>query len=243
MPTAKKTSTTSKKSTTSITGTKARGTRDTRVSRATSPLSVSVYSLTGKESGTMDLPKEVFGTKVNLPLLRQAIRVYTSNERSHNSNTKTRGEVAGSTAKMGAQKGGGRARHGAKRAPIYVGGGIALGPKSRKVELDLPQKMRRAALLSALSQRASENAVIGVAGLDKASGKTKELASFVKALNKKNILLVIDQKLEAAQRAVKNIPGLHMTLVNQLNAYDVVKHQTVIFTKDAALKLNSEGVK
>ncbi len=205
--------------------------------KKTGALSVSVYSLTGKASGVMELPKEVFGVEVNRALLAQAMRVYINNERAHHSHTKTRGEVEGSTAKMGPQKGGGRARHGSKRAPIYRGGGIALGPKYRKVELELPQKMRRAALLSALSLRANEKAVFGIAGLDKASGKTKEVATFLQAAEKKSVLMIVDGKAEAFRRAVKNIKGAHLMSANQLNAYEIIKHQNLIMTSEAVKAL------
>src|SRR3989344_1873864 len=102
----------------------------------------------------MALPKEIFGQEVNTKLLAQAMRVYMTNLKKFTASTKTRGEVRGSTAKIYRQKGTGRARHGAITAPIFVGGGIVFGPKPRKVVLDLPKKMKKAALLAALSDKA-----------------------------------------------------------------------------------------
>lgn len=209
-------------------------------------LSIPVYSLVGKESGTLDLPKEVFGEKVNKALLAQALRVYLNNQKGHFSNTKTRGEVEGSTRKIYAQKGTGRARHGGIRAPIFVGGGIALGPKSRKVFLDLPQKMKRASLISALSQKAFDGKILGLTGLDKASGKTKEIAKFVKTVlslpkdKKMDALIIGDEGMEAVQRAVRNIRGLDFLRAEYINAFEVIKHQSLILTKEAVEKLASK---
>ncbi len=203
----------------------------------TTTLSVSVFGLDGKETGTMQLPKEIFGTKVNNPLLAQALRVYMNNLKAHWSNTKTRGEVAGSTKKLGAQKGSGHARHGGIRAPIYVGGGIALGPKFRKVVLDLPKKMKRAALLSVLSKKASRSEIIGIAGLDKSTGKTAEMKNFMGNLSKKNVLIVVDGKNDKVMTAAKNIANLHILSFQELNTFNVSQHETVIFTKESIEKL------
>lgn len=197
-----------------------------------SGLSVPVYSLTGRAAGTMALPKEIFGQKVNKKLLAQAMRVYMTNQKSFTASTKTRGEVRGSTAKIYRQKGTGRARHGAIRAPIFVGGGITFGPKPRRVRLALPQKMKKAALISALSSKMADKQILGLSGLDKASGKTKEIAKLLEKLSVKNGLIVTGEKL--VNRAVKNIPGIFTQAVNQLNAYEVLKHQTLLLSKEAA---------
>src|SRR3989344_6029979 len=118
-----------------------------------------VYDLKGAKSGTLALPKEVFGTKVNNSLMAQAVRVYLANQRQGNATTKTRGEVQGSSKKIYRQKGTGRARHGSLRAPIFVKGGIVFGPKPRDFSLDLPKKMKRKALFSSLSAKAADSEV------------------------------------------------------------------------------------
>ncbi|MBI2595903.1 50S ribosomal protein L4 [Candidatus Daviesbacteria bacterium] len=211
--------------------------------KTTSNLSIPVYSLAGsKTAASLALPKEIFGAKVNKALLAQAMRVYLNNQKSHWSNTKTRGEVKGSTRKIFKQKGTGRARHGAIRAPIFVGGGIALGPKNRKVVLDLPAKMKNAALVSALAQKADEKQVLGISGLDKASGKTKEMIGLVTRVqsqesSKKSILIVVGEKIENAARAVRNITGVDLLQFDQINAYEVIKHQSLVLTKEAVEKL------
>lgn len=200
---------------------------------------VPVYTLSGKKSGFLNLPKDIFGAKVNKSLLAQALRVYLNNLKAHSSHTKTRGEVKGSTRKIYSQKGTGRARHGAKTAPIFVGGGVALGPKFRKVILDLPKKMKRAALVSALSQKMSEQEVLGMRGLDKASGKTKQVAKLIEKLNKKSLLITTNGKDDLIQRACRNLPGIDVLHSDQLNAWEVIKHQTLILTKEAVDKLTN----
>ena len=196
-------------------------------------MNVPVYSIVGTSSGTLALPKEFFGAKVNKALLTQALRVYISNQKTHPGSTKTRGEVKGSTAKIYRQKGTGRARHGAIRAPIFVGGGITFGPKPRKAALSLPQKMKKAALISALSSKMSEKLVAGVTGLEKATGKTKEVVKFLEKVKGKNALIVTREKVDTAVRAARNIPGTNVLSVNQLNAYEVYKHQNLFFSKEA----------
>lgn len=200
-------------------------------------LSVPVLSLAGQSAGNLNLPKEIFGVEVNKPLLAQAARVYSTNKKTHWANTKTRSEVVGSTRKIYRQKGTGGARHGAKKAPIFIGGGIALGPKSRKTILGLPKKMRKAALNSALSQKVQQGEIVAVDGLDKATGKTKQMAKLFKGLEKRSALIVNDQKADSASRAIRNIPGIDFLTVDQLNAYEVIKHQSLFLTKSAVDKL------
>lgn len=201
-------------------------------------LSVPVYSLLGKETGTLDLPKEIFGAKVNKILLSQAMRVYMANSKVHTASTKTRGQVHGTTAKMYRQKGTGRARHGAQTAPIFVGGGVAFGPKPKKVSLDLPKKMKKAALISALSDKALEKGLLGVSGLEKASGKTKEIAALMKKVApKRSVLLVTEERKDNLIRGFRNIKGINVLSVNMLNAYEVVRHQILMINKEAVEKL------
>lgn len=204
--------------------------------KKTAGLSVPLYSLTGRATGTLSLPKEIFGAKVNKSLLAQAVRVYMTNQSFLPGSTKTRGEVEGSTAKIYRQKGTGRARHGAIRAPIFVGGGITFGPKPRKVRLSLPKKMKKAALISALSSKTADKSVIGLGGLEKASGKTKEMAKLTKNLKLKTALLVIGKKMDNVVRASRNIPGLTVLPINQLNAFEILRHQSLIISKEAMEK-------
>lgn len=226
----------------------------------TSGLSVPVYSLTGRTSGTLALPKEIFGQKVNEKLLAQAVRVYMTNQKVHTASTKTRGEVEGSTAKIYRQKGTGRARHGSIRAPIFVGGGIVFGPKPRIVKLGLSKKMRKAALVSALSSKALDKNIIGLSNLEKASGKTKEIVQLLTQLNSKfnpstspgartqnskisSVLIVTGEKMDNAVRATRNIPSITTLPASLINAYEVLKHELLLLTKDAVEKLSRKEEK
>jgi large subunit ribosomal protein L4 len=205
-------------------------------------LSVPVLSIAGVSAGNLNLPKTIFGAEVNQSLLSQAIRVYSTNRSSQFGQTKTRGEVAGSTRKMYRQKGTGNARRGSLRSPVAVHGGIALGPRSRRTVLDLPKKMRKAALVSALSAKVRDGQVLGLE-LEKASGKTKEIASLTKMLkksaDKKNLsVLVVDSQIhEKAQRAIRNLQSVEFLTAGQLNAFEVIKHQSLLITKAAIERL------
>lgn len=217
--------------------------------KKTASLSIPTFSLLGKEDGTMTLPKEVFGVLVNKGLLSQAARVYLNNQKTITASTKTRGQVEGSSAKIYAQKGTGRARHGSIRAAIFVGGGIVFGPKPRKVVLDLPKKMKQAALLSALSDKVAEKKVLGLTGLDKATGKTKEMANLVHSVWKVNgqpkettsVLILTDTGAGHILRAAKNMPGVRVLSATTVNAYEVLKHDLLLLTKEAVEKLGERA--
>lgn len=203
-----------------------------------SNLTVDVYDIKGKVVGEMELPKEVFGEKVNKTLLAQAVRVYLVNQRRGTASTKTRGEVRGSTRKIWKQKGTGRARHGGIRAPIFVGGGIALGPRPRDYSLHFPKKMRRKALFSALSAKAADKQIKVIDSFEDMKPKTKVMIEIFKALNtdkkKRNLMLVLpsfEGENESAYRAVRNIAGVKATRANLLNAYEVLKSKVVLFPK------------
>ncbi len=200
-------------------------------------LSVDTFDIAGKVIGKTELPKEIFGAKVNPALMTQAVRVYLANQRLGTQSTKTRGEVTGSTRKIYRQKGTGRARHGGITAPIFVGGGVALGPKPRSHAMDLPQKMRRSALSSALSSKLSSDSVRIVDGYEKLPLKTK---GFVTALTKlgieekkRKVLLVLPGKLENVQKASRNVEGVHFILANQLNTYEVLNSRSIVILKSA----------
>ncbi len=202
----------------------------------TAGLTVTTYSVGGKEAGNLELPKSIFEGPVNSALIAQAMRVYINNEKGHYSNTKTRGEVTGSTRKIYKQKGTGRARHGSIMAPIFVGGGIALGPKSRITNMELPKKMKKAALVAALREKLNTNELSGV-DLGKLTGKTKEVGNFLKGVNKKTALVVVDGLNEMVQRATRNVQGLSVMTATEINVFEVIKHQSVFMTQEAVVKL------
>lgn len=209
-------------------------------------LKADVYDLKGNVVESLSLPREVFGTKINKALLAQAVRVYLANQRQGTSSTKTRGEVQGSTRKIYRQKGTGRARHGGVRAPIFVHGGIAFGPKPRDFSLVLPKKMKKQALFAALSGKLKDGEIKFVSGLATITPKTKEMAGVLKGLSldgkNKKVLLVTDKDTEVITRSVRNLDGVSFTAVSRLNTYDVLNHGTVVMMKESVAGL-TEGTK
>jgi large subunit ribosomal protein L4 len=208
-----------------------------------SGLSVPVFGLDGAKKGTVTLPKDAFGAKVNEKLIAQAVRVYLVNQRQGTQSTKTRGEVQGSTRKIYRQKGTGRARHGAITAPIFVGGGIAFGPRPRNFELKMPQQMKRKALASALFAKLSEDGVrvVDLAGL---GNKTREIYKMLKTLevvNKKGegkVLFVTNES--SARKAASNIEAVETLNAASINTYAAVSNKFVIISKDAVEALNRQ---
>jgi 50S ribosomal protein L4, bacterial/organelle len=208
-----------------------------KAATAKKSVSLDVYGTDGKVSGKVSVPAEMFGDKVNKTLLAQAVRVYLANQRQGNASTKTRGEVDGSTAKIYRQKGTGRARHGSKRAPIFVKGGIVFGPKPRDFGLNLPTKMKRKALFSALSAKVADKTVIVVDGFDKMEAKTKQFVGVLHKLGipekKKSVLLITAGKAENITRAGNNVQGIAFAGATRLNAYEVLKSKKLLIMKEA----------
>lgn len=202
-----------------------------------------VYDTKGKVVETIKLPAEIFGAKINKKLIAQAVRVYLANQRRGTSSTKSRGEVQGSSRKIYRQKGTGRARHGSLRAPIFVHGGIAFGPKPRDYSLEMPKKMKKAALFSALSSKVKDGELKIVAGLEKITPKTKKMVEIIKNLdlNNQKLLIVLPERDENIDRAARNIEGLNMIMANQLNTYEVLNCRALLLTKDS-IELMSKSV-
>ena len=185
---------------------------------------------------TVTVSDDVFGAAVNKDLLAQAIRVYLSNKRQGTSRVKTRSEVVGSRRKIWKQKGTGNARHGAKSAPIFVGGGVAHGPKGiENWDRDLSKKMKKKALISALSAQA-ENIVVADNFSD-IDGKTKNAAKFLDTINVtgKKVLLVLDVDTKDVMIAFNNIPRVEIVQDALVNALDIASADSIVMTK-AALK-------
>lgn len=202
-------------------------------------LTVSVVGTDGKVVEEMALPDKLFAAKVNPQLMAQAVRVYRANQRQGTASTKTRGEVAGSTKKIYRQKGTGNARHGGKRAPIFVHGGIAHGPKPHEYGLNMPQKMRQAALFSALTVKLQAKEIAVMSGLEKLEPKTKRFAQALAQVSprKKKLLLVVSDDAKKITRATRNIDQLTYLPARQLNTYMVLDNSLVLFMKDALKQL------
>jgi large subunit ribosomal protein L4 len=199
-------------------------------------MKISIYDKNGKKTDKqMILPKEIFEAKINLPLMAQAVKVFLANQRTASPKVKTRSEVAGSTKKVWRQKGTGRARHGDRQAPIFVGGGKAHGPAGVKKRLSLSKKMKKAALRSALSVKVKDKAVFVVDGLTKIAPKTKQAAKFIDNLGigDKKTTLYLSKKNNNILRAFGNLPNVSIDLANRLNAYQALSSGRIIFTKEA----------
>ncbi|MBI4066153.1 50S ribosomal protein L4 [Candidatus Gottesmanbacteria bacterium] len=196
-------------------------------------ISVPVMDTEGKPTGKVSLPGDLFAAKVNKTLLAQAVRVHLANQREGSAHTKTRGQVEGSTRKIYRQKGTGRARHGAIRAPIFIGGGIVFGPKSRDYRLDLPKKMKRAALASALTSAFQEGKMIVVDGFSLVA-KTKIMAKILQTVGAKgSTLLIVGRDAQVPTRAARNIADVDILPAQNLYAYTVVMHQKLVVMKEA----------
>ncbi len=205
----------------------------------TAGLSAPLFDIAGKSQGTINLPKEIFGQKPNKKLLAQALRVYFVNQTSHFANTKTRSETRGGGKKPWRQKGTGNARAGSKRSPLWVGGAVALGPKPRKTILTLPKKMKKKALVSSLSQKASEGAISVVSNFESIKPKTKVVANLLLKSNASgSTLLVTSQNSQSIKLASRNISNVSVDEVRNLNPYLVYKSRTIIFSKEAIGKLS-----
>ena len=207
---------------------------------------VGLLTIGGLKSGSVDLPKEIFGVKINQPLMAQAIRVYLANQRRAKAKTKTRGEVRGSGRKIWRQKGTGRARHGDRYAPIFVGGGRAHGPRGvENYQLKMSKRMKRAALFSALTSKFKAGEILVVKGLVKVKPKTKPMAKILadKLKIEGKILLVLPEKIENLMRAVRNIKGVSLAQASLLNTYQVLKSEKIILTPESVDKLKETFLK
>jgi large subunit ribosomal protein L4 len=203
---------------------------------------INLYTIAGTKSGEMELPKEIFAAKINEPLMAQAVRVYLSNQRKAKAKTKTRSEIALTTAKWFRQKGTGRARHGAKSAHIFVGGGVSHGPTGEQnYHLSLSKRMRKQALFSALTSKLKSEEIMVVKDLEKTELKTKKMNEVLGKLTKDwkieskdwKLTLILPKNLENIKRSARNIPGVFLVQANQLNTYEVLNGGKLIFMQEA----------
>ncbi len=196
-------------------------------------VSVSVTNAKGKSSGSLELDESLFGIEPNVPVMHQVVTAQLAARRAGTHSTKTRSEVRGGGAKPWRQKGTGRARQGSTRAPHWVGGGVAHGPKPRNYAQKTPKKMVKLALRSALSDRATDSKVIVVDGWGIDSPSTKA-AKAVLAAHKVDgkALVVVDRGADAVWKSFRNLTDVHVISVDQLNTYDVLIADYLVFDKE-----------
>lgn len=195
----------------------------------------------GKQLGDVELDDAVFGIEPNVPVMHQVVTAQLAAKRAGTQSTKTRAEVRGGGAKPWKQKGTGRARAGSSRSPLWRGGGVALGPKPRSYDQKTPKKMKRLALASALSDRAADGNVIVVDSWAFAEPSTKAAKSALAALGVDGRALVVLRPEDTnAWLSFRNLPEVHVLSDGELNTYDVLISDTVVFTK-ATLPTKTAG--
>jgi large subunit ribosomal protein L4 len=196
---------------------------------------VDVLDPTGKKAGTADLPDEVFDVQTNVPLIHQVVVAQLAAARQGTASTKNRGEVSGGGRKPYKQKGTGRARQGSTRAPQFTGGGVVHGPTPRDYSQRTPKKMKAAALRGALSDRARHGRIHVLSSLvegEQPSAKSA-LAALLNVSTRKNLLVVVERDDNVAWKSLRNLEQVHAIVADQLNTYDVLVSDDVVFTAGA----------
>lgn len=198
----------------------------------------------GSAAGTFSFDEAVLGGKVRKRLLKQAVVMYRANQRTGTAHSKTKAEKAGSNAKLWRQKGTGRARVGMRRAPHRKGGGAAFGPRHRDFGKSMPKKARRVAMQSALLAKFADGQVVVVDEIPLPEVKTKVVASLLKGLGIERTCLLVTADAASGKdlvRAGRNIPTLSILPASDLNAFDLLRHQTVLMTRQVAEALTGSG--
>lgn len=196
-----------------------------------------LYNMQGKKVGDVELSAAIFGAEVNKTVLHESVVNYLANQRQGTQSTKTRTEVAGGGAKPFRQKGTGRARQGSTRAPQWIKGGVALGPKPRDYSYSLNKKVKKLAMISALSAKAQEGEIAVVDSLAMDEIKTKTMANLLNAIGAKKALVVTGEKNENVYLSTRNIKGAKTAFVGMLNVYDILNSDVLVAGQDAVAKL------
>lgn len=194
---------------------------------------VDIVKSDGAKAGSIDLDESIFGIEPNIPVMHQVVTGQLAAKRSGTHNTKTRAEIRGGAAKPWKQKGTGRARAGSSNMPHWRGGGVAMGPKPRNYAQKTPKKMKRLALFSALSDRAASDNILIVDTWDFESPSTSRAQTVLNAIGATGkVLLVIDANDTNTEKSFRNLPNVHVLPVGQLNVFDILVSDYVVFTKD-----------
>ncbi len=198
---------------------------------------IAVLNMAGEEVGKIKLADSIFAVEVNDAALHQVVVNYLANQRQGTQSTKTRTEVRGGGRKPWRQKGTGRARQGSIRAPQWTGGGVALGPKPRDYRYRINKKVRLLAMKSALTAKVAAKEFIVLDELTMEAIKTAEIAKVLKAINAEKALIVTAEKNENVYKSARNIKDVKATFVNEMNVYEILKHDVMVVTKDAVKKI------
>ena len=199
---------------------------------------VNVLTMTGQDAGTIELKDDIFGIEPNQFAVHAVVKNYLANQRQGTQSAKTRGDVRGGGRKPFRQKGTGRHRQGSTTDPSQIGGGVAFAPKPRDYRYSLPKKLRRLAMMSALSSKVVENEIIVLDSLTFDAPKTKEMIQVLADIKAgKKSLIVMAEKDENVIKSAANIPGVRTVLVSTMNVYEIINHTNFIITKDAVNKI------
>ena len=198
---------------------------------------VDLLNIEGKKVGNIELSDDIFAVEVNEDVMHEVVLNYLANQRQGTQSTKTRSEVRGGGKKPWKQKGTGRARQGSIRAPQWIKGGIALGPKPRSYKYTLNKKVKRLALKSALTTKVLENKLIVLDALELEEIKTKTMAGILANLKVEKALVVLPENNLNVQASTRNIPNVKTALVNTINTYDILKYDMFVVTKAAVEKI------
>ena len=199
---------------------------------------IDVFNIEGKKVSDVELNEEIFGIEPNEDIVHSVLVNYLANQRQGTQSTKTRTEVSGGGRKPWRQKGTGRARQGSIRAPHWVGGGVALGPKPRSYKYRVNKKERRLAIKSMLSSKVLENSLVVVDAIDFKEIKTKNMVNALTNLKVEGkTLIILAEKNENVQKSARNIEGVKTSLVNTINVYDLLKYTNLVITLDTVKKI------
>ena len=201
---------------------------------------VPVRNMVGEQVDEVELRPDIFEAPVNMALMHQALVRQLANARLGTHKAKSRGEVNRTTAKWYRQKGTGRARHGSRNAPIFVGGGVAHGPKPRSYAKRMPRKMRRAALRSALSAKMAQQQIVVIDRLELALPKTKEMVAVLRNLGaERSALILLPERNEAVEKSVRNLPTVMTLRASYLNVRDLLAHEKLLLPLGALQVIES----
>lgn len=198
---------------------------------------VGLFNKEGNKIEDIQLNDNIFAVEVNADAMHQVVVALLANKRQGTQSAKTRAEVRGGGIKPWRQKGTGRARQGSIRAPQWIKGGVVFAPKPRDYRMSIPKSMRRVAMLSALTSKVQNDEMVVLDSLTLEAPKTKEIVKMLNAFNAKKTLIVTAEANETLYKSARNIEGVAVLPVNNINVYDLLKYSKVIMTKDAVSKI------
>ncbi|CUO86883.1 50S ribosomal protein L4 [Clostridium sp. NSJ-49] len=198
---------------------------------------VGLFNKEAKQVGDIQLNDKVFAVEVNEAAMHQVVVALLANKRQGTQSAKTRAEVRGGGIKPWRQKGTGRARQGSIRAPQWIKGGVVFAPKPRDYRMSIPKSMKRVAMVSALTSKVQNNEMVVLESLDFEAPKTKQVVEMLKAFEAKKTLIITAESNENVYKSARNIEGVAVLPVNNINVYDLLKYPTVMVTKDAVTKI------